>query len=36
MAETSSRRGDAGADRDLGNRSRSARMQVQDGRWRPA
>ena len=27
--------GDAGADRDPGIRSRSARQQEQDGRWRP-
>ena len=33
MAETSSRRGDAGADRDLGIRSREARQRVKEG-WR--
>ena len=29
-------RGDAGADRDLGSRSRTARQKVQYGRYRPA
>ena len=34
--ETGSWCGAAGADRDLGNRSRAVRQIAQDGRWRPA